>query len=437
MEIIPPSHPADPAVDVRHVSTTSLSTPANTAASHTTSTTITTDSSITASTKTTTVAMAVTVKLHETTQDDSEEHKGSEETRRDEIGEENNGEEVNEHEQLVYETDGGYEHETPKDDNGETHAHGDEQWELKNGKCRIYEREGLKFREDRVHKLKELKYEPTAASANQTMPNATPDKLRQFDWANDNDKSIGPVPRVSDFRPTAPLQPVCTPPRPTVTPSNNDMATCTRTPATGATSNHVPPASIPTKCAPATYTPALPIIHGPRDLSRLCSGSRNPWGSLSRRRQHSYQLSDLSALHLDAPNPWASLCRRRSQKLHQPIHHKPHLFVYPTNSSVHTPLISKPLPSTQIFETVTHPYGIGPSKPVIQVPTRMTGDTPAHLAQHTDRAIMKPATPSPLSHSVAAIRCQCGQFVPVSNTLQLSPSPLHHTLSTLISHFIS
>ena len=35
------------------------------------------------------VAMAVTVKLHKTTQDDSKEHKGSEETRRDKISEGN------------------------------------------------------------------------------------------------------------------------------------------------------------------------------------------------------------------------------------------------------------------------------------------------------------------------------------------------------------
>ena len=35
------------------------------------------------------VAMVATVKLHKTTQDDSEEHKGSEEMRRDEISEGN------------------------------------------------------------------------------------------------------------------------------------------------------------------------------------------------------------------------------------------------------------------------------------------------------------------------------------------------------------
>ena len=63
-----------------------------------------------------TVTMAVTVKLHETTQDNSEEHKGSEETRSDQISEGNNREEVNEHKRLIYKTDGGYECKTPKDD---------------------------------------------------------------------------------------------------------------------------------------------------------------------------------------------------------------------------------------------------------------------------------------------------------------------------------
>ena len=83
------------------------------------------------------------------TQDDSEEHEGSEETRRDEIGEENNGDEVNERRQLVYKTDREYKHETPKDNNGETHAHGDKQREFEDGECGMYEREGLEFGEDR------------------------------------------------------------------------------------------------------------------------------------------------------------------------------------------------------------------------------------------------------------------------------------------------
>ena len=103
------------------------------------------------------VAMAATIKLHKMTQDDSEEHEGGEETRRDESSEgnnreENNREEANEHEQLVYETDGGYEH--------ETHAHRDEQQELEDGECRIYKRKGLELGEDEIHEPRELEWEP-------------------------------------------------------------------------------------------------------------------------------------------------------------------------------------------------------------------------------------------------------------------------------------
>jgi hypothetical protein len=87
--------------------------------------------------------MAVTVKLHETTQDNSEEHEGSEEMKRDEIGKGTNREEVNEHEQLVYGTNGGYKCETPKDNNSETNAHGDEQLELKDGECGYASAKGL------------------------------------------------------------------------------------------------------------------------------------------------------------------------------------------------------------------------------------------------------------------------------------------------------
>jgi hypothetical protein len=79
---------------------------------------------------------------------------------------------------------------------------------------------------------------------------------------------------------------------------------------------------------------------------------------------------------------------------------------------------------------------IGPSKPVIRVPTLITGDTPTCLAQHMDRAIVKSETPLPLLHSTTAIQCQCGQFVHVSDTLQLSSSLLHHVLSTFMSCFI-
>ena len=168
----------------------------------------------------------------------------------------------------------------------------------------------------------------------------------------------------------------------------------------------------------ATVTaPMAPITHM-CDFSALCSSAPNPWASLCHCHHHHCYL------HI----PWQSESVQQGCFAH----------IYPTNTPIHKHPISKskPASSFRIFEMVTHPYGIGPSKPVIWVPTQMTGDTPAHHPQHMDHAIMKPVTPSPPSHSIAAIQCQCGQFVPVSNTLQLSPSPLHHTLSTFILHFI-
>ena len=54
-----------------------------------TTTTTTMDLNTTASTETTTVAMAATIKLHKMTQDNSKEHKGSEEIRGEEIGDKN------------------------------------------------------------------------------------------------------------------------------------------------------------------------------------------------------------------------------------------------------------------------------------------------------------------------------------------------------------
>ena len=214
---------------------------------------------------------------------------------------------------------------------------------------------------------------------------------------------------------TVKTSPICTLPKPTITLSNGDVAPSVRTPAT----------RMPTE----PHARTLSIVHGPHDLSR--------------RHSHIHPPRDLSALRSSTPNPWGSLRRRHyGCDPHAPRqfpHCRQHRQKYPVNTYVHTTPIPKPPAPTPtcIFETVRHPRGIGPNKPVIQVPTRMTGDTPAHHAQRMDRAIVKPATPLPPSHSIAAIRCQCGQFVPVSNTLQLSPSPLHHTLSTFISHFIS
>jgi len=158
--------------------------------------------------------------------------------------------------------------------------------------------------------------------------------------------------------------------------------------------------------------------------------------------QVNHQRCDLSGLHSSTQNPWGSLLRRHySRYSHTPCRftrRRQYSPTYPVNTYLPTtPIPKPPAPaSIHIFETVWHPHGIGPLKLVIRVPARMTRDTPAHPAQCMDCAIVKAVTPSPLSHSAATIRCRCGQFVPVSDTLQLRFFPLHHTFNTFISHFI-
>jgi hypothetical protein len=227
---------------------------------------------------------------------------------------------------------------------------------------------------------------------------------------------------------------------PTITPSNDVVAPRTRTPISR-TKYHVPsttPPQVPTERAPTV------ILHGPRDLSGLRSSTPDPWGTLSRRRRiHSYPPRDLSAPRSDAPNPWRSPRRRHNgQHAHVPrqfTRQRQHPPIYPANKYLHTtPIPKPPAPaSTHVFETVTHPHGIGPSKPVIRVPTLMTGHAPTHPAQHMDRAIVKSETPLPLSHSTTTIRCQCGQLVRASDALQTRNIPLYHTLQTFISNIFS
>ena len=88
--------------------------------------------------------------------------------------------------------------------------------------------------------------------------------------------------------------------------------------------------------------------HRPRDFSGLRSSTPNPWGSLRHRHYGRY------------PHAPRQFTRQRQ-----------YLPIYPVNTYLHTAPTPKPPTSTpvHIFETVTHPHRIGPSKPVIQVPT--------------------------------------------------------------------
>ena len=232
----------------------------------------------------------------------------------------------------------------------------------------ICKRKGLELGEDKVHELREHEYKPTPVPANQTTPDVTPDKPQQFNWANNIDTSIGPVPRVSDFRPTTPSQPICTPPKPTVTPSNGDAAPTVHTPTT----------CVPT--GPHACTPL--IVHSPHDLSALHSGTSNPWSNLSRRCSHIHLPCDLSVLQSGIPNPWGSL-RHHNQRSHPRHQHCTHSCPDPIQYTHLLPwwpeqlqplcnpsVYPEPLPFSpnQVFEKITHPFGIGPAKLVIQAP---------------------------------------------------------------------
>ena len=83
------------------------------------------------------------------------------------------------------------------------------------------------------------------------------------------------------------------------------------------------------------------------DVSALCLGTCNPWASLNRwhRRSHpSEPCSSISIVSHSAP--------------------------YTTGNSLNkSPTLLSPLPGPAgIIETIQHPHGIGPEKPVIVVP---------------------------------------------------------------------
>jgi hypothetical protein len=193
-----------------------------------------------------------------------------------------------------------------------------------------------------------------------TAHSATPHEPRRFDWVTETDRSIGPVPNVSDFHPRkrpSPL-PIRTTPKRTVSPPRRDVAPRARTSATDAPTTpttpcvHTPvshtkyptpvtaPSQVPTKRVPAA------IAYGPCDLSMLRSDAPNPWGTLRRRHYHRYSRT-----------PWQFGSVKWEHFAQS----------YPANKPIHKHPISKSTPSSsfRIFETVKHPHGIGPNKPVI------------------------------------------------------------------------
>jgi hypothetical protein len=136
--------------------------------------------------------------------------------------------------------------------------------------------------------------------------------------------------------------------------------------------------------SPITPTIPAPIIHGPRDLSGLQSGVRNPWGSINHRRRRFHPPRD----HLFSPaerlQPTPDLFfKSRLQRSHSYSHPR-------TQLDPHSPVQLQP--TAHIFQVIQHPHGISPTKPKITkiIPTATTK----------------------ILQNIHAARCACGNIIP-------------------------
>ena len=150
--------------------------------------------------------------------------------------------------------------------------------------------------------------------------NRTPTPL---DWAKDVNESIGISPISTDMKPTVHVE--------------NPTA-------------EAPPA------------PTSLVTHGPCDLSALCLGTQNPWGTLSRH--HHRHCRSQSPCNPSTPNSakratWNSACH-------------PHRCFHPSPPPPHL------AHSTPIYtvEMVHHPQGIAPTKPVIRTTSPVHHNAP-------------------------------------------------------------
>ena len=128
----------------------------------------------------------------------------------------------------------------------------------------------------------------------------------------------------------------------------------------------------------ATVTPipvafVAPATRAPRDFSGLRSNNRNPWGSLSRRHHRSQPRTC---------NPFYS-CK------------------YMTNQGYNPATPPPPPAPIQLVETVRHPHGIAPTKPVIK--TISPASTP-HMHPSTSTSSCEPIS---AVHSDSPLRSTC------------------------------
>jgi hypothetical protein len=249
----------------------------------------------------------------------------------------------------------------------------------------------------------------------------------RFDWATDVDESMSPVPVI--FPDRAPTE--CGTSNPPLATTDNPVPAKLDKPAPSSPGNPViPPQPIHVVPKPSAngdrglHAPTPLIIHGPRDLSALCSGMKNPWGSSQRRHDHSYPPRDFSVLHLGSSNPWGSLRhrRRRSYPPHLPHAHShpeslQYAYLNPSHSdrppckpqsqshSQSPPHPPHPLPSSvHITQTIQHPHGISPTKPKI---TKII-----------------PTTTTKILQNIHTARCTCGNIIPAYSSGRRSWRPM-------------
>jgi hypothetical protein len=115
----------------------------------------------------------------------------------------------------------------------------------------------------------------------------------------------------------------------------------------------VAPVALPVALVDHVYTKHItftPMSRAPRDFSALRSSTRNPWGSLSRRH------------HRSQPRICNSL----------------NFYKYNTNYAYKSAMPS-PVPApVQLIETVRHPCGIVPTKPIIRTVSPAASTTIIH-----------------------------------------------------------
>ena len=160
---------------------------------------------------------------------------------------------------------------------------------------------------------------------------------------------------------------------------------------------------VETAIVPTTIPSTTPAVCAPRDFSE----NRNPWGSLSRHHHHHHHQQsphDPPAISPTTRTPWNETCHCHHH--FHPSHHRhrshPHILTW------RNPAPSQPAP-VQFVETVRHPKGIAPTKPVIRTTCPIRLVSAVHLPQTAIPPSGHPSRPSPPAiYPMFAAQCHCG-----------------------------